>query len=629
MNGFTSIFGGSNITPTQPSFLSINPLTTNIVLGWPLEQTGFGPDIAADIIEVNATSGGLTIQLSDARQVSTGYTLLFNNIGTNTFTVLDSTGAVIVAVASGTVWQIYLADNSTAAGTWRLFQYGAGASSANAAALAGAGLVAASTKLNETIVVSAKNANYVSVGTDLATCLEWTGGTGTITLPNAATVGTNWFVLIKNNGTGVVTVSPPSGTIDLLANLAFDPDQSAIVVCDGTNYFTVGFGQQLNSIFDFDIIDVSGSGDFVLVGVNLNRVSYRFIGVLTGNRNIIVPNTVQQYWVDNETTGAFGLTVKTAAGTGTSVNQGARNILYCDGTNVVAAVTFNSTGFADGSAAAPSIAFASHPTTGFYLAGADVLGFTTAGVERGQADNQGHWIFEAPSAAGVAVTINGFVGSITELIQTAFGQTSASPGLVVKSTAAGGFSFLSIVGNNGTPGTNDLSIFQNGATGESQVLNRHATGHLKLGANSIVGIDINQAGIPNHPLGLSAPATAGPVFFSALDATSGFGFGGVGPQISIGTTLPSGFFTFGADINSFCVVTASHAIRLSSGSNPLYVDNHIQVDNAGAGGTTGLSVTATSVATATAGAATLPANPLGFLTWNLNGTTVKVPYYSN
>ena len=40
-------------------------------------------------------------------------------------------------------------------------------------------------------------------------------------------------------------------------------------------------------------------------------------------------------------------------------------------------------------------------------------------------------------------------------------------------------------------------------------------------------------------------------------------------------------------------------------------------------------VTNTS-ATATAGAATLPANPLGFMTVNLpnNGGTVKVPYYS-
>jgi outer membrane protein assembly factor BamB len=40
---------------------------------------------------------------------------------------------------------------------------------------------------------------------------------------------------------------------------------------------------------------------------------------LTGNRNVIVPNTVQQYWVANNTTGSYTFTVKTAAGTGVSV----------------------------------------------------------------------------------------------------------------------------------------------------------------------------------------------------------------------------------------------------------------------------------------------------------------------
>lgn len=38
--------------------------------------------------------------------------------------------------------------------------------------------------------------------------------------------------------------------------------------------------------------------------------------------------------------------------------------------------------------------------------------------------------------------------------------------------------------------------------------------------------------------------------------------------------------------------------------------------------------TSQTSATATAGAATLPANPVGFLTVNINGTNVKVPYYA-
>lgn len=37
--------------------------------------------------------------------------------------------------------------------------------------------------------------------------------------------------------------------------------------------------------------------------------------------------------------------------------------------------------------------------------------------------------------------------------------------------------------------------------------------------------------------------------------------------------------------------------------------------------------TAQTSTTASAGAATLPANPLGFMTVTINGTQVKVPYY--
>jgi hypothetical protein len=48
---------------------------------------------------------------------------------------------------------------------------------------------------------------------------------------------------------------------------------------------------------------------------------------------------VQQYWITNDTTGAFTLTVKTSAGSGIAVGQGTSAILYCNGTNVVSAST--------------------------------------------------------------------------------------------------------------------------------------------------------------------------------------------------------------------------------------------------------------------------------------------------
>ena len=57
-------------------------------------------------------------------------------------------------------------------------------------------------------------------------------------------------------------------------------------------------------------------------------------------RNIIVPALSKLYVVYNNTTGGFAQTVKTSAGTGISVPNGATAYLRCDGTNVVAAVNY-------------------------------------------------------------------------------------------------------------------------------------------------------------------------------------------------------------------------------------------------------------------------------------------------
>lgn len=57
-------------------------------------------------------------------------------------------------------------------------------------------------------------------------------------------------------------------------------------------------------------------------------------------RNIIVPAVSKLYVVFNNTTGGFAQTVKTSAGTGVSVPNGAAAYLRCDGTNVVAAVNY-------------------------------------------------------------------------------------------------------------------------------------------------------------------------------------------------------------------------------------------------------------------------------------------------
>lgn len=79
---------------------------------------------------------------------------------------------------------------------------------------------------------------------------------------------------------------------------------------------------------------VAGSSDVTLTETEARNKILEFTGALTGNINVIVPSKNRTYVVYNNTSGAFTLTVKTAAGTGVAVTQTNRVLLYCDATNI-------------------------------------------------------------------------------------------------------------------------------------------------------------------------------------------------------------------------------------------------------------------------------------------------------
>mgnify|MGYP003647190658 CR=1 FL=1 len=335
---YNDVFGGANIYPSEISYSSV-ALSADIVLSWPTE-TSTNVNLATRIMDVVASSAGLSITMPDASKTGTGNTVLFNNQGAQTFVVKNAAGAQIVSIASGTVWQVYLTNNSTVAGTWESLQFGATVSEANASALAGTGIVAVGTLLSQSVPITAFNSNYTAGAADRAKMFNWTGAGGTLTLPSPTAVGDNWFLYLRNSGSGAVVADAPGVTlIDGSAALSFQPGESAIIACDGVNFYTIGFGKSAVFAFDYTVIAVGGTGNYTLTGTELNRVSYRFTGVLTGNRAIIVPATVQQYWVDNQTTGAYTFTVKTPAGLGVILATGERAILYSDGTDVLRADT--------------------------------------------------------------------------------------------------------------------------------------------------------------------------------------------------------------------------------------------------------------------------------------------------
>ena len=387
---YTDVFGGANIYPSEISYSSLT-LTVDVTLSWP-EETSTSVNLATRIIDISASSAALSIYLPDANKTGTGNTILFNNIGAQTITVRNAGGTQVVTVAPGTLWQVYLTNNSTVNGTWRSLQYGASISQANASSLAGTGIIAVGTLLSQSVPVTSFNTNYTAGVNDRAKMFNWTSAGGTFTLPDPTTVGDNWFVYLRNSGSGAIVADPPGViTIDGLMSLSFQPDESAIIVSDGTNFFTIGFGQSATFAFDYTVINVPGTGTYTLAGSELNRVAYRFTGALTGNRTIVIPATVQQYWVDNQTTGAYTFTISpSGGGTSFNVTQGSRVILYCDGTDVLNAAT-------QGVSFPISVA---QGGTGATTAGAALinLGGTSTGIALFTAANQA----AAWSALGVA-----------------------------------------------------------------------------------------------------------------------------------------------------------------------------------------------------------------------------------
>jgi hypothetical protein len=433
MTTYTEVFGGTNIYPSDVSYLAFNLTSSDVVLAWPTETNApntVADYLAARIMNVNSTGSSRKVYLPEANQASVGECFLFNNVGSTTFTVVGSTGTTICSVASGELWQVYMTSNTTAAGVWSSYQFGSTTSQANAGALAGAGLKAITTTLNQAITVDDLNSNYTLGATERAHLINWTGASGTLSITAATTLGDDWFCYVRNSGSSSITIDPASSElINGSSTLTLTVGQSAMVVCDGVSFYTVGLSSSSTSSFDYTSINVAGTGDYTLAGAELNRIAYNFTGVLTGNRNIIVPTTIQQYWVTNSTTGTYDLEVKTSAGTGIVVPQGEAQILYCDGTNVVEGQT------ATGGIATP-VAIADGGTGATTASGARVnLGGTSVGIGVFTAANTS----DGQTALGATVTGQAlFTAANAAAGRTTLGATTVGNGVFTAATQSDG-----------------------------------------------------------------------------------------------------------------------------------------------------------------------------------------------
>jgi hypothetical protein len=387
MTSYVSPYTGQTISPSQVGYEQLT-VSADTILQWPIN--GNTDSVVANIIEVTATTTGIELFMPPATSVSTGQSALIRNIGINPFTVVDTSGNTIVSVSSGIAQYVYVTNNTTINGTWGTVQFGAGTSSANAATLAGYGLEAVSTTLNTITPVSLFSSNYQMLPEDQSSLYVWTGGAGTVTLPSAASVGASWYVVIKNDGTGILNVVPSgANTIDGEVSKQLQIAESFVVVSNGTTFYSYAYGQSATFFFTQLTKSVTG-GTVTLTSSEAASIIQEYIGTLTSNCTVILPPTVQLYSFQNNTTGAFSLTFSTGASGATTVSlpQNQTILAICDGTNVYNAQTstssfINALTLGNGSAAAPSLSFTGSATTGLYLAATNQLGFAIAGVNAG------------------------------------------------------------------------------------------------------------------------------------------------------------------------------------------------------------------------------------------------------
>jgi hypothetical protein len=383
---YVSPFTGDVIQPTDVSYRSVT-LSANTQLNWPSNSTT-STDFAARIMQVTASAGSLNLYMPPANQASVGNDALIRNIGANTFTVKDYAGTnTIVTVAAGESKYIYITANPTAQGSWGVIAFGTGTSSADAATLAGYGLVASGATLNQSHPSAAITTGTTFAATDRAQTRVWSSGAGTATLPAASTLGNNWFTLFKNNGTGSFIISCTGAElIDGNSSKTFNPTESAFIVCTGTAYVTVGYG--VSSSFAFTALTKSVTGGAVLLTNNeaANNIQ-EYIGNLTSNVTVTFPAVVNLYVISNQTTdNGFSLTITTGLGFSAVVPPGQQATLICDGTNFLNANTTqagaSTVSLLDGSVGTPSLNFAAETGTGLYRPTAGELGISVLGTKR-------------------------------------------------------------------------------------------------------------------------------------------------------------------------------------------------------------------------------------------------------
>ena len=393
---FTSPFTGNVIQPTDVSYYALS-FNEDTQLYWPAVVNPTQVP-SARIMDCVASTSGLSILLPDATQGSVGEDILFRNLGANTFVIKDAAGGQSISVTAGKARYVYLTDNSTVGGVWASIEFGAGTSYADAAALQGAGLTTIAGKLATTQNIVNVTTSPTINDASRASTFSWNSGAGTFTLPTIASLSTGWYIGFRNNGTGALAINAPSpNTINGVSSVTANPGDSGFIIFDVStgNFVTVGLSAPANITFTSATYDVDSIPGPTFSLVTFAPIIQSYIAQ-TGSRSttltVTLPATTQLYIFLNDTGHAdynIEFEIQGSAQPPLVVTTGNIATVLSDSQNLYLLTSTASNLFyaVDGIAAAPSYSFISDATTGMYLVGSNILGFSANGVQMAYMDN--------------------------------------------------------------------------------------------------------------------------------------------------------------------------------------------------------------------------------------------------